>query len=121
MAALPAYVKIGFPQPEEPDSVVMRSDMERGPAKQRRIAADARVQEDVILYFDTQAHAADWLTWFYTEINGGADYFDFPDLRTGTTVQARVVGGKPGALRPSTVNWAYSQRTVTLEWWVSAI
>ncbi|MES1977312.1 MAG: hypothetical protein V4451_04705 [Pseudomonadota bacterium] len=116
MATFPAYVKIGFPQGEETASVVLRSEMERGVPKQRRIAADAMVTQETTLYFDTKQHAIDWETWFYEDINGGVDWFDYPDLRTGVTLQARIVGGKPGVLKPATVNWVYAQRTLMLEW-----
>lgn len=121
MATLPAYVKVGFPQAEEPASVVMRSEMDRGVAKQRRIAADAIVTQEVTYYFKSKADAASFETWFYTTLNGGADWFDWTDLRTGAVLQARHVEGKPGALKPATVNWAYSQRTLKLEWIRSAL
>ncbi|MDP1886640.1 hypothetical protein [Polaromonas sp.] len=116
MPAHPTDCKIGFPKGEEPASAVMRSEMERGVPKQRRISADVMVTQETTVYFDTKQQAIDWETWFYTTINAGADWFDWPDLRTGTTLQARIVGGKPGALVPATVNWAYAQRTFTLEW-----
>ena len=121
MAAFPGYVKIGFPQAEDAASVVLRSEMERGVPKQRRFAADALVTQETTLHFDTKQQAIDWETWFYTTINGGVDWFDWVDLRTGATVQARIVGGKPGALKPATVNWVYAQRTLTIEWLRSAL
>lgn len=121
MAAFPAYVKIGFPQAEEAASAVLRGEMERGVPKQRRFTADVMVTQETMLYFDTKQNAIDWETWFYTTINGGVDWFDWVDLRRGVTVQARIVGGKPGALKPGTVNWVYAQRTLTLEWLRSAL
>lgn len=121
MPAMPGYVKIGFPQAEEPGTAVMRSEMERGIAKQRRMAADVVVKQETTLYFDTKQNSIDFETWVRTDIDAGATFFDWVDLRTGVTVQARIVEGKLGALTPSTVNWAYSQRKVTLEWVRAAI
>ena len=121
MAAWPAYALIGFPQAEEPASALMRSEMERGPAKQRRITADVTVTQEITVYFNTKQRGIDWETWFYTTINAGADYFDWTDLRTGTPRQVRIKEGKPGALKPATVNWAYQQRTMTIEWQRSAL
>ena len=121
MATLPAYVKIGFPQAEEAASVVMRSEMERGIAKQRRIAADAVVTQEVTLYFNTKQNSIDFETWVKTDIDAGTSFFDWTDLRTGSTLQVRIVEGKLGALTPATVNWAYSQRKVKLEWVRAAI
>lgn len=121
MATWPAYALIGFPQAEEPGTALMRSEMERGVAKQRRVAADVTVTQEITAYFNTKQRAEDWETWFYTTINAGTDYFDWTDLRTGTTRQVRIKEGKPGGLKPATVNWAYSQRTMTLEWQRSAL
>lgn len=117
MATFPAYVKLGWRDTaEQPAPVVARSEMERGIAKQRRIAADTVVTVPVTLYFDSAADAASFETWVYTTINGGADWFDFTLPRTATVVQARIVGGDIGALVPASRNWAYSQRQLKLEY-----
>lgn len=121
MATWPATALIGFPQGEEPGTALMRSDMERGVAKQRRVAADVTVTQETTVYFKSKQHAIDWETWFYSTIGAGADRFDWVDLRTGVTRQVRIKEGKPGVLKPATVNWAYSQRTLTLEWQRSAL
>lgn len=121
MASFPSYVKIGAQIEEAPASVVLRSEMERGVPKQRRIAADTLVEQQVTLIFDTKQRSIDWEAWFYTTINGGVDFFDWLDQRSGTTVQARIKDGKPGALKLMTHKWAYSQRTLTLEWLRSAL
>lgn len=123
MAAFPnsSVCLTGFPQGEEPGTVVERTEMERGVAKQRRIASDANVQADVIVYFTAKANIATWETWFYTTIHAGQDWFDWTDSRTGATLQARIVGGNPGKLVPSTKTWAYAQRTLRLEWMRSAL
>lgn len=116
MAALPAYVRLGWRDAaEQPKPVVVRSEMERGIAKQRRIAADTVVTMPLTLYFDTAADAANFETWFYTDINGGASWFDFTSMRTGGTVQARFVGGEIGKLVPTNKTWGYSMRQTQIE------
>lgn len=116
MATHPTDCKIGFPSEETSTSAVQRSEMDRGIAKQRRISADVVVTQQVTVYFDTKQQAIDWEDWFYGEISAGADWFDWTDLRTGDTLEVRIVGGNPGPLKPATVNWAYSQRTFSIEW-----
>ena len=121
MAAFPSYVKIASPIEEAPASVILRSEMERGVPKQRRFAADTLVEQQVTLYFYTKQNSIDWETWFYTDINGGADFFDWTDSRSGSTVQARVKDGQPGALKLMVHKWAFSQRTLIIEWLRSAL
>ena len=119
MPAFPAYVKVGWTDSAEaPRPVVERSEMERGVAKQRRVAADTVVTVPVTLYFDSAADADAFETWFYSAAgaNGGAAWFDFTLPRSGTVVQTRVVGGDLGALKPSNRTWAMSKRQVRLEY-----
>jgi len=115
--AWPSYVKIGWKDSgEKPRPVVERSDMERGIAKQRRISADTVVEVPVTVYFDTAAHAADFETWVYVDLNGGVNWFDFTLPRTGAVVQARIVGGDIGILKPALNTWARSMRQMKLEY-----
>lgn len=115
MAAFPANLKVLIGTSETATPVVMRSEMERGVAKQRRISADSIVSIPIEVMFFTKQEAADFETWFYDEINGGADFFDWTDPRTATVVQARIVGGALGALVPMAWNYTLSRRTMTLE------
>lgn len=117
MATFPSYVLIAWKDAgEQPTPVVSRSDMERGIAKQRRIAADSVVTLPVTLGFRTAADAAAFEAWVYQDVDGGAAWFDFPLLRTGTVVSARIVGGDIGMLKPSTSTWARTQRSMKLEY-----
>lgn len=102
MAAFPAYVKIIWPDTlEQATPVVARSDVERGIARQRRIAADSVVSVSLNLLFEVKERYAEFEDWFYsaTGANAGAGWFDLTHPRTGATVQARVVGGQLGQLR----------------------
>lgn len=112
--AFPLYVKISWQDSGESHKpVVERSEMERGIPKQRRINADVLVTVPITLYFDTAVEAADFETWFYTE---GMGWFDFTLPRTGAVVQARIVGGDIGTLKPSNRTWSMTERQVKLEY-----
>lgn len=112
--AFPSYVKLGWrDSSESPRPIVERSDMDRGIAKQRVIAADTLVTVPVTVFFDSATAADDFEDWFYAE---GMGWFDFTLPRNGTVVQARIVGGDIGALMPKTGNWAYSSRQIKLEY-----
>lgn len=118
MAAFPSTLKVLIGTSESPSPVVARSEMERGVAKQRRIAADSVVTVPIEVIFFTKQQAADFETWFYdntTGAQGGAAWFDWTDPRTLTTVQARIVGGELGPLIPVRDNYNLSRRTMTLE------
>ncbi len=121
MAAFPSNLKILVGTSEDPTPVVIRSEMERGIPKQRRIAADALVTIPIEVLFLNKQEAADFEDWFYVDINGGADFFDWRDPRTGATVEARVVNGKLGALMPVRGAYEVSRRSMTLEFVRSTI
>lgn len=121
MAAFPTVKYAWQGLSEDPKPVVERVEMERGLAKQRRINSDTVVTESLDIYFDTLAEAAAFETWFFVTIKGGQDYFDFTSLRSGGTVQARVVGGKLGALKTINRNFTRSMRTIVIEWTVATL
>lgn len=115
MAAFPHdYVRLSWTDSaDKPAPIMLRSEMERGVPKQRRIAADALTEVPVTLFFNTAQAAADFEIWFYSQ---GLAWFDFTHPRTGAVVQARIVGGDLGALTPATGTWARSKRQVTMEY-----
>ena len=121
MATFPTYVDIAYADTaEQPATVVLRSQMERGVAKQRRMASDTLVTVPATLYFRTKQNAIDFETWVYTQIGGGADWFSWTNPRTGTNVQARIVGGELGALKPGSRAWTFAERSLQLEYLRSA-
>lgn len=105
---------------ETPESVVERSQMERGVPKQRRVASDARVEVQVTLHFDTASQVAAFETWFYDVIDAGQDWFDWVHPRTGATLQAHIVNGELGALSYLAPTLGWAKRTLRLEYWRSA-
>jgi hypothetical protein len=101
---------------ERPDPVVLRSEVERGLARQRRSAADARVQVSLQLGFETLAAADEFEAWFYGEALGGAAWFSFTHPRGDRVVTARVVGGSLGAITPLAEAYRVAERTVDIEY-----
>ena len=121
MATFPAYVDIAWADTaEQPASVVLRSEMERSVPKQRRMASDTMVTVPVTLYFRTKANATDFEDWVYTQIGGGTDFFSWTNPRTSAVVQARIVGGDLGALKPGSRAWTFAERSLKLEYLRSA-
>lgn len=121
MATFPSYVKILVGSSEQPKTVVLRSEMERGIPKQRRMASDSMVSVPVTLFFETPTNANDFETWVYSQIGGGTDWFSWTNPRTNTVVQARIVGGDLGALQPATGVWSgQTTRRMTFEYLRSA-
>lgn len=122
MASFPAYVKVGWKDSgEQPGSIVERTEMDRGIAKQRRTQADLIITVPLTAYFGSNADATSFETWVYTTLNGGMDWFTFTSLRTGGTVDARIVGGDIGTLKPATGSWSRSQRSFSIEYVRSAL
>lgn len=123
MASFPSYVQIAVgSMTEDRATVVLRSEMERGVPKQRRIASDTMVSMPVTLLFKTAADHDNFEHWFDSQIGSGTDWFSFTHPRTGAVVQARFVGGKLGALTPMSGTWKFGrlQRSATLEYLRSA-
>lgn len=117
MAAFPDYVKLGWKgSGAQPKSIVTRTEMERGIAKQRRISADTVVTLEVTAYFDTLQQSLDFEDWVYQEIGAGADWFDFPNPRGGGIVQGRIPEGEIGKLVPSNRTWGMSMRQFKVEY-----
>lgn len=120
MAAFPNWVKYDWrDMSEKPESVIERSEMERGIPKQTRKVSDARVELEMTLHFDTKAEVDAFEDWFYEVINAGQDWFDFLHPRRGVVVQARVVGGELGVLKALQPTLQANTRTMKIEHWRS--
>lgn len=94
-ATFPASAKLrvaGFAQRRQ--AGLQRSPMEAGPAKQSRYLSRVSVQRPVALLFDTRADYQAFIVWFNTEINRGADWFNWTDPVDGIVKLARIVGGE---------------------------
>lgn len=117
MATWPAYAEIkldGFGL--EPESALLRTDMESGPPLQTRTKSRVMVPMQMIVRFMSKASLLDFLDWWRDDLGLGAGWFDFTHPVTGLTVQARIAGGKLGRYEPagSLDRW---HMPLTLEYW----
>lgn len=110
MATLPSYVTVlveGYR--ETPDYGVLRSDMDSSVAKQRPRRSLPIVQREVRLKVGTRSDKVAFDAWFKNDINGGADFFSYPDPIDGQTKQARFVGGEITWITPGNVFFIEAQ------------
>lgn len=116
MATLPSYVCIeqgGWSEAASPS--VERTEMERGPAKQKRLNTNRQPKVTATFVFRSAADAIAFEDWYdYTILAIG--WFGMTHPLRGTTVQARFVGGDIGELVPRGRGFGASSRTVTLEY-----
>lgn len=125
MATFPTYVKCVVGTYEEDRApVVLRSEMERSVPKQRRMASDTMTTVKLTMQFASVAQNDAFELWFDSQIGSGTDWFSWTHPRTGAVVQARVVGGVLGPLRPVHGTWRAGlqrcRRDATLEYLRSA-
>ncbi|WP_368655384.1 hypothetical protein ABRY94_11680 [Castellaniella ginsengisoli] len=95
MATWPTYAKLivaGYG--EEADYGVLRTDMDNGIAKQRARFSTPIVTRDATIMVTGLENKKALDAWIGTDLAGGAAWFDFFDCAAGSTVQARLVGGK---------------------------
>lgn len=116
MAALPSYVSLLIAgQSESFDPTVVRSEMERGLAKQRLQSARVVKKLSVTLLFSTAADVAAFESWYFTVI-GRIGFFDVVHPRTKATVPMRFENASIGELTPDTSGYAIAKRAVVLEY-----
>ena len=100
MATLPPGTKlleVGFKERADPS--VLRTDMERGVAKERVLNTRIVSTITVTLFFDTIADINQFETWYATEIKR-IGWFDVRHPLTRQMVPMRFVGGDIGELEP---------------------
>ncbi len=94
MATFPTYailLREGFKVQRA--SAVKRTEFEDGFSKQQRRWSRVLVARPVVYGFSSKTDYQNFITWFNTQINRGADWFDWTDPTSETAVQARIVGG----------------------------
>lgn len=114
MPTFPTYAHIvldGYT--EKPDFGVLRSEMDNSIAKQRPRRSLPIVRRDVRIQFDKKADKIAFDAWFSDDINGGTAWFDFYDVVTSSTKQARFVGGNISWSSPGNV-WVAQAQIETL-------
>lgn len=116
MAALPSYVCIeiaGFGESFEPS--VLRTEMERGPVKQRVLNTRVMQELSCNLLFSSPEDVADFEDWYFGTIKR-IGFFTFVHPRTGATHSGRFKGGDIGTLVPVNNRRQRWRRQVTLEY-----
>lgn len=116
MAALPEYVIVlleGYT--EEFDAGVVKSEMERGLAKQR--VGQSRVVKTIAvnLVFESAADADSFEGWYFDTIKR-IGWFDWRDPRTNTMRSVRFKGGALGQIQPLAGGFGLSRRSAELEY-----
>lgn len=114
--AFPTYGKLLLSNHSgDPESAILRSDFETGPAKQSKIKSRVPVRRTLVLQF-TAAELASFEAWFRgAECNYGAGWFDWSDPRDDQTIQARIFEGKYTYQATSTGEGAPLAWLVTLQ------
>ena len=90
----PSYAKLqlaGFSQQRE--SALMRTEMESGPPRQAKVRSRIMVTRNARIYLATLADFQAFETWYASDCNLGASWFNFTDPVNGNVIQARFVGG----------------------------
>lgn len=94
MATFPTYPSIeGDGYAQQRASAVQRTQMESGPPKQLKTLSRVMVTRSITCLLHSNTELANFITWFQTTINYGADWFTWTDPVDSTSKNARIVGG----------------------------
>lgn len=94
MADFPSYADILIDSYSvSKESALLRTEMESGPPKQAKIKSKVMVTHNVQIYIATKADFQLFESWYATDISQGADWFNFVNPITGSTVSARFKNG----------------------------
>lgn len=116
MAVLPSYVTVRMANyGEQLEPSVERTEMERGPAKERVLNSRVMVTLTVSFLFVTSQQAEDFLDWYHDVIKR-IGYFDMAHPRTGATISAKFPGGDIGSLKSLAGTDHLWQRDLTVEY-----
>jgi hypothetical protein len=117
--AFPDYVTVSVNGYEEQHGkIALRTDMDRGVPKQRRIQSDVLITLPLKLIFSTAANAAAFEDWFYNDAQAGMTWFEWTDPRTDVVRQARCVANTLGPLArmPDAADFNLTTRTLQIEY-----
>ncbi len=116
MARLPDYVCVLFDGYSESfDPSVLRSEMERGPPKQRVQNSQVLMKVNATLVFQSPADVESFYLWYKNDIKR-IQPFEMTHPRTGETITVRFEGGNIGALVPLATKFRAATRNVVIEY-----
>lgn len=119
MATLPSYVKILFQDySQRRESALLRTEMESGPPKQAKVRSRVMLTRAAKLYLSSKADFQSFETWYREDLDEGALWFDMTDPVSGSTIEARFVGGGYTAT-PMSAAMQLWQVEVNIESWGS--
>lgn len=94
MATLPSYVQISFDGFRiQKESGIIRTEFENGPPRQARFKSRTMRTRAATLFIDSKTDFLAFETWFADDLEQGALFFNMTDPVSGSTIQARFVGG----------------------------
>lgn len=116
MAAIPSYVTVRMSSwSEQVQPNVEVTEMERGPAKYRRINSRQTVRMNCSFLLRDTDDDVDFMTW-HRDVLGEIGYFDMTHPRTGQTISVRFVEGDIGQVQSIAGTDHLWQRDVVLEY-----
>lgn len=116
MASLPEYVSILFPgQSESFDPAIVRTEMERGLAKQRVGNSKVLRKLNATLLFASQVDVNAFEDWYFNGIKR-IGFFEVRHPRTGRLTSMRFEGADIGELLPAVNGYHVATRAVVLEY-----
>lgn len=119
MATLPSYVKILFQDySQRRESALLRTEMESGPPKQAKVRSRVMLTRAAKLYLSSKADFQSFETWYREDLDEGALFFNMTDPVSGSTIEARFVGGGYTAT-PMSAAMQLWQVEVNIESWGS--
>lgn len=110
--AIPLFSGFGIAR----ESAVKRTDMESGPAKQTKVKSRVSVKRQITYEFRSQANYDSFITWFETDADYGAAWFNWVDPVGGATKTARIVEKIDGE-RPAMPDLGVWQVSLVIETW----
>jgi hypothetical protein len=94
MATLPSYVEISFDGFSiKKESAILRTEFENGPPRQARFQSRTMKMRSLQLFINTKANFLAFEDWFQQDLEQGALFFYMTDPVSGSTIEARFVGG----------------------------
>lgn len=119
MATLPSYVKILYQDySQRRESALLRTEMESGPPKQAKVRSRVMLTRAAKLYLSSKADFQSFETWYKDDLDEGSLWFNMTDPVSGSTVEARFVGGGYTAT-PMSAAMELWQVEVNIESWGS--
>lgn len=119
MATLPSYVKILYQDySQRRESALLRTEMESGPPKQAKVRSRVMLTRAAKLYLSSKADFQSFEAWYRDDLDEGSLWFNMTDPVSGSTVEARFVGGGYTAT-PMSAAMELWQVEVNIESWGS--